>query len=375
MSSAKSQSDQSSCKAAKEFDHFPLCADQISKLLGEGQFVEYYFPQAYAGTNDLLHLKEYDVCMTRLRNSPDGDNSEMPSEKREVDSFWDVDDPFKELDPYVCLASNQPIKSLGSHPIGVEKAAPWWCAIDRETQSSSSSSLESSSYIRNWDLPQFQSKYFGSELHAGLHCVDSSVQMKEATSCNSGHVPIVSKVKAQFPSGVHILSPQGLRQQLSNRNFETANLQTQSGGGSGELSKAQLFEALCHSQTRAREAERMAQQACDEKQHVIDLFFKQASYLFAYRQWHQILQLEILCLQLRNKDQSKSSHIQGPLPFGQFKGRRLKKSQGNRRPARKKQGISRIKLSKCALVFAVGLSLAGAGLFIGWTLGWLFPAF
>ncbi|KAK7292822.1 hypothetical protein RJT34_15676 [Clitoria ternatea] len=52
----------------------------------------------------------------------------------------------------------------------------------------------------------------------------------------------------------------------------------------GDLSKAQLTEALCHSQTRAREAEEVAKQAYAEKEHIIGLFFIQASQLFAYKQ-------------------------------------------------------------------------------------------
>nr|GMD02340.1 GH family 25 lysozyme 3 precursor [Ipomoea batatas] len=358
MSSAKLQSKQSSGKATKEPEYFlgckkcnlrfhhegsidkllnvpeadcgvscPDCVDQIAKLIGEGDFVEEYFTQAYTATNDLLHLdghlKEYDACMKndhqgvmQSLNSPGGNNSEKTPVSKDVESFWCADTQLMEL--------------------------------------------------------RFQSEHFGSELHTGLQCVNE-VQMEEksvmdATNYNSGHGHLVNRLKAQCPSSLDGFSPQGLSQLLSDSGADTETLQpTESEGeGFGELSRSELLEALCHSQTRAREAEKLAQQACDEKEHVINLFFKQASYLFAYRQWLQILQLETLCLQFRNKDH-------GPSPF---KVKRLRKGQGHRRPSpRRKQGIPRIKLNSCSLAFAVGFSLAGAGLLIGWTLGWLFPAF
>ncbi|CAH1414415.1 unnamed protein product [Lactuca virosa] len=59
-----------------------------------------------------------------------------------------------------------------------------------------------------------------------------------------------------------------------------------------EMSKAELLEALCHSQTRAREAEKVAQKENNEKEDMINQFMKQASQLFAYKQWFRILQLE-----------------------------------------------------------------------------------
>ena len=55
-------------------------------------------------------------------------------------------------------------------------------------------------------------------------------------------------------------------------------------GLESELSKAQLLEALCYSQTRAREAKKAAQEAYNEKEHIVNLFRKQAAYLFVYKQ-------------------------------------------------------------------------------------------
>lgn len=157
-------------------------------------------------------------------------------------------------------------------------------------------------------------------------------------------------------------------------NLSIANvLSSETQPGSSDLSKTQLLEALCYSQTRAREAEQLAQQAYNEKEHVIKLLFRQASQLFAYRQWLQILQLEALVLQLRNKDEQDSINYSNSFPVIPCKGRKLKKFRYNK-PTKKKTRKGKFKINKSAVAFALGLSLAGAGLLLGWTMGWLFPA-
>ncbi|KAL5989423.1 hypothetical protein ACLOJK_010314 [Asimina triloba] len=131
-----------------------------------------------------------------------------------------------------------------------------------------------------------------------------------------------------------------------------------------EPSKAQLLEALCHSQTRAREAEKAAQKAYSEKEHVVKLLFKQASHLFAYKQWLHLLQLETLILQLKT-DHQRLTDFFPTLPWMPLKARQLRKGvpQVTRR---NKSGIGRY-----AVALAVGLGLAGAGLLLGWTMGWI----
>lgn len=134
------------------------------------------------------------------------------------------------------------------------------------------------------------------------------------------------------------------------------------------------MEALCHSQTRAREAEKAAQQAYEEKEHIIKLFFKQASQLFAYKQWLQLLQLETLCLEPKNKDQPISSHAPTVLPWIPYIAQKPRKGQhnGSKKKGSTTNGNGRSRYTTVA--FALGLGLAGAGLLLGWTLGWLFPA-
>lgn len=111
----------------------------------------------------------------------------------------------------------------------------------------------------------------------------------------------------------------------------------------GELDRTQLLEALCHSQTRARKAENAAMQAKVETESVARLFLKQASELFAYKQWFQLLQYESLILEMKSNDQPKRSR-------------------------------SSHDIDQYIMAFAFGLGLIGAGMIVGWTVGWMLPS-
>lgn len=134
--------------------------------------------------------------------------------------------------------------------------------------------------------------------------------------------------------------------------------------------KAKLLEALCHSQTRAREAEKAAKLAYTEKEHILKLFFRQASQLFAYKQWFKILQLENLLLQTEGDSSSPLTDFPDVLPWKPHTPR--KKVQ---KPKRRRRGSQENDIGKYAVAFAVGFTLVGAGLILGWTVGWLLPAF
>lgn len=139
-------------------------------------------------------------------------------------------------------------------------------------------------------------------------------------------------------------------------------------------SKAQLLKALRHSQTRAREAENAAKQAFAEKEHVVQLVFRQASQLFAYKQWFQLLQLENFYFQIKsNKKHPISAMLPVMLPRVPKKSKRPQKKSA--RVKRAKRGRPRYDLSRYAVVFALGLGLVGAGLLLGWTVGWMVPTF
>lgn len=139
-------------------------------------------------------------------------------------------------------------------------------------------------------------------------------------------------------------------------------------------SKAQLLKALRHSQTRAREAENAAKQAFAEKEHVVQLVFRQASQLFAYKQWFQLLQLENFYFQIKNhKKQPISAILPEMLPSLPQKNKRPQKKSA--RAKRAKRARPKYDLSRYAVVFALGLGLVGAGLLLGWSVGWMLPTF
>lgn len=142
-----------------------------------------------------------------------------------------------------------------------------------------------------------------------------------------------------------------------------------------DASKAQLMEALCHSQTRAREAERAAKQACAEKEHVVKLVFRQASHLFAYKQWLQLLQLESMYLQFMNNTSQSVSMVFPPmLHWTPQRTRKIRKSRHTSSSRKRvKQCCLQYEASKYAVVFALGLGLAGAGFLLGWTIGRMLP--
>ncbi|KAK1412199.1 hypothetical protein QVD17_33238 [Tagetes erecta] len=142
-----------------------------------------------------------------------------------------------------------------------------------------------------------------------------------------------------------------------------------------DTSRTKVLEALCHSQTRAREAEIAAKKAYAEKEHAIRIVFRQASQLFAYRQWIYVLQLENLCYQMKN---SKIDPMLSVIPILPSKIGKCDKNLKNVTPANGKRTLTRRGfgrygrgLGQYAVVFVVGLGIVGVGLVFGWTVGWM----
>lgn len=126
---------------------------------------------------------------------------------------------------------------------------------------------------------------------------------------------------------------------------------------------------------RAREAEKAAERACAEREHIVTLFFRQASLLFAYRHWFRLLQLETLCLRLKKSHGDDDSSALFPLPFPQISPSDFDR---DRKPVKKKSDRERSShdmSATYAVAFTLGLSLVGAGLLLGWTVAWMFPSF
>ncbi|KAJ4823624.1 hypothetical protein Tsubulata_039715 [Turnera subulata] len=261
--------------------------------------------------------------------------------------------------------------------IGGEKNVPWWRTTDKDDLASLVAQ-RSRDYVGNCDLPPPQKmhmrRYPG--VRPGTSDPDvtllSSLESKGQTGCIPG--PIVHTPRSpnsDTTHGRHRLSTDGYSPSGSDKPFSD----TMEVGQVSENDplKAQLLEALRHSQTRAREAEKVAQQVSAEKEHIIKLFFKQASQLFAYKQWFQLLQLETLYHQIRNGDPPMPTFFPGGLPWLPQKGKKLRKSwQKPSKGNRNKQGRPAHDIGTYAVAFALGLGLVGAGILLGWTVGWMF---
>ncbi|KAL4306152.1 hypothetical protein HN51_040107 [Arachis hypogaea] len=123
---------------------------------------------------------------------------------------------------------------------------------------------------------------------------DSTARSKgslRALSCDTRHVYLASNKSSRIYSSIH--------EDVMDEVLE------------GNHSKTQLIEALCRSQTRARMVEEAVKQAYAEKEHIITLFFKQASQLFTYKQWFQLLLLENLHIQLKKQGSANLRSLPG----------------------------------------------------------------
>ncbi|XP_031495604.1 uncharacterized protein LOC116261122 [Nymphaea colorata] len=264
-----------------------------------------------------------------------------------------------------------------------EKAGPWWRITDKD-ELASLVAQSSSRRIENCDLPRPQNAYsrknvdtleglydedlnpplFGDKLSAALLNPVGYSQPR----CSSGKAAMSEQPSSEEETSSH----------CSQKFFSSSGSNRESCGSrcsyDMDASKVQLLEALCHSQTRAREAENAAQRAHSEKEHIIKLFFKQAAHLFAYKQWFRLLQLENIYLQLKCKDNVVVPWEQLSVLFPWLSALgEQHRGLGNKK--RKRESIQKHDFGKFAFAVAVGLSLAGAGLFLGWTLGWLLPTF
>lgn len=270
--------------------------------------------------------------------------------------------------------------------IGDEKTGPWWRTADQD-ELALLVSRRSCGLIENCDLPQPQKTCIEREAfvdlctfdhdracisptdpkHPGCHhdfIVHKQSSIALQSDCQKQRLPVVDE---QLQASTITSLRESTNQEVTHRRIIS----------DGDSSKAQLLEALRHSQTRAREAEKAAKQAYAEKEHVVKLVFRQASQLFAYKQWLQLLQLENLCYQIKNnKGQPISTFFPVMLPWLPQKTRKLRKTwQKAGRGKGAKRGRPRGDISRYAVVFALGLSLVGAGLLLGWTVGWMLPTF
>ncbi|XP_038875629.1 uncharacterized protein LOC120068032 isoform X2 [Benincasa hispida] len=292
-----------------------------------------------------------------------------------MDEFHYIEDHFTDLHNFDSPISKQGEKvsfDLESHWTRIEKTKPWWRSASKDELASlvARKSLEN---LENCDLPQPRTKHQSKDESTCPECFGqdcfltspfTEMQFSSLDGYNRGMHPSGGMDERQFVVGSvgHLLRHQDhfSVSRTGNEEYDSSSI------ANLNSSKAQLLEALCHSQTRAREAEKAAQEADTEKKHIVSLFLRQATQLFAYKQWFQLLQLQNLCLQLRNKD-----HFSDVLPWVPCKDRQFNQPRNRR----KKRDRDHHKFTMYDIAFAVGLGLAGATLLIGWTTGWLVPMF
>lgn len=264
--------------------------------------------------------------------------------------------------------------------IGVEKTEPWWRTADTE-ELALLVAQRSHDFMENCDLPQPQNNSVKQEHDVDLDSkIYASSMGLKAGSVRQHNTNIHKRGNLCFERPSQLTAEGNLKlhtcksSSLKNSDTPSKKLVPEMNTSGDDESKAQLLKALRHSQTRAREAENAAKQAFAEKEHVVQLVFRQASQLFAYKQWFQLLQLENFYFQIKNnKKQQISAILPVMLPHLPQKTKRLLKKSA--RVKRAKRGRPKYDLSRYAVVFALGLGLVGAGLLLGWTVGWMLPTF
>ncbi|XVF33144.1 hypothetical protein REPUB_Repub17cG0143000 [Reevesia pubescens] len=263
--------------------------------------------------------------------------------------------------------------------VGGGKAEPWWRTTDKD-ELASLVAQKSLDFIDNCDLPPPQKMHVRRYSDACSGSFDNDEVSSLGCKSQTGPSPIVNAQASPDSVRTHgrqMSSVGQVKMQCaSDASFSTTQKDIIEQVTESDPTKAQLLEALCHSQTRAREAEKAAKQASAEKEDIIKLFFKQAAQLFAYKQWFQMLQLEALYVQIKNNEQPVSTLFPVVLPWTPYNSRELQKSRQKTGKGRRRnhgKGQPRPDMTKYAVAFALGLSLVGAGLLLGWTVGCMLP--
>lgn len=148
-------------------------------------------------------------------------------QKVNTDSFWNPECDVKMLEFEAEGEAEKLFSGMESEWIGIKKKDPWW----RKADLNDLVLLKSLEHFDNCDLP----------------------------------LPHTSKTKKWLVCDKGLASLNPGKEMYKNMETQTPNCQ---------LSKSELLEALCRSQRRAREAEKAADEACYEKEHVITLFLK-----------------------------------------------------------------------------------------------------
>ncbi|XP_024365845.1 uncharacterized protein [Physcomitrium patens] len=199
-------------------------------------------------------------------------------------------------------------------------------------------------------------------------------------------------------TGEHLNISNAPAQELISKNYSADNRNTSCSGGGGVVGSSSskhtcpLVEALCHSQTRAREAELKVEQTKREYRKLSQLFFREASLSLTYRHWIASLQAENawlkVCVQNRHgavwvkhftstsagldhlSENSRKHFEKGSIHRQMLKYfSTVLRCRDPSAPVRNVGGDRRTKIVlsyAIGLAFALGLTLAGTSLKLGW---------
>ncbi|KAI5075616.1 hypothetical protein GOP47_0009692 [Adiantum capillus-veneris] len=279
------------------------------------------------------------------------------------------------------------------------------CAVWRTADSKELAALVSQKghgYLENCDLPHSQSSF------TWKGPLTNSVKDMRSANSSADKVLLASllcrqepRQSMQFECSSSTSEPQPIPSPFprssSINSFEdqkTTAWKTSSGrhiGVSKHGGFEALGEALCHSQTRARQAEKLAAQALQEREKLARLLFRESWTARTYKQWVQTLELENMWLkmwdmevwmgkELSDISSAAEQMVLNPLKHNTGKHASRKKThhhllsawEGRRHHKHGCVPESSVWL-RCTigLAFALGLSFAGAGLMIGWSMGWI----
>ncbi|GAV66179.1 hypothetical protein CFOL_v3_09689 [Cephalotus follicularis] len=313
--------------------------NKSAKLSQDHQIMKYY-DHNFAGQPRKVSATsaktDQDIGMQELKALLSDDVQKTP--KKDIGEFWYPDDHLHLEFNGVSELPKTLSSDFDSHWLGAEKAEPWWRTA-REDELASFVAEKSRENIENCDLPRPRIKHFikglsafhknighGEMLASSLDWMGEMGLSSLANYDGGRHNHVCGDEKQSTVREMRLSLNYSGRLLSGNDDNDTANKNQAEPHTSGNgPSKAQLLEALCHSQTRAREAEKAAQAAYTEKEHIITLFFRQASQLFAYKQWLLLLQLENFCIRLKDKSQPFSTLFPATLPWVPEKGRQIKK--------------------------------------------------
>ncbi|XP_073062221.1 uncharacterized protein [Primulina eburnea] len=286
----------------------------------------------------------------------------------------------EELKPLPNKDCHEHYLSSEFHWMGTEKNIPWWRTTDTE-ELALLVSQRSHDLVQNCDLPAPQNTCVKKDMGVYIYGfsndgISTSSPARKSLNAGGHHHLTAHKYSSSSPTagGVH----KKLRMSAEVKTIRDSPMQERMSKMhtfEDGVKNAPLLEALRHSQTRAREAEKAANQATAEKQDVLKLVLRQASQLFMYRQWLQLLQLENVYFQYKN-NHAGSTVFPITLPWIPRRTGIMTKSEqkyASRKP-NKRSRLHPFDVNKYAVFFALGMGLVGAGFMLGWTIGWLLPA-